>query len=83
MTALDRALAWFLEPPTPDGADTPGTQAAAGEPDATERRAPRTAWLRPCPRAAPVMTATLPVRRFIQPSVRDEVSTHLDWIIEH
>jgi len=45
MTALDRALAWFLEPPAHDGAgDAPDGR---GEPDA----AGQTTWLRPA--AAP------------------------------
>ena len=59
MTALDRALAWFLEPPAPNPREAPAgpasadrpargvTTAGLSEPDEALDRAQRSTWLRP------------------------------------
>jgi hypothetical protein len=65
MTALDRALAWFLEPPAPD------PSAAPGEPDAARDRA-QTTWLRPVADPFDSPAAPPPDGRAVAPAALDD-----------
>ena len=80
MTALDRALAWFLEPPAPDPSADPAragrpadgaTPAAPGEPDAARDRA-QTTWLRPVADPFDSPAAPPPDGRAVAPAALDD-----------
>lgn len=80
MTALDRAIAWFLEPPAPDPpagparAGTPAggaTPAAPGEPDAARDRA-QTTWLRPLADPFDLPAVLPPDGRAVAPAALDD-----------
>ncbi len=80
MTALDRALAWFLEPPAPDPPADPAragtsaggtTPATPGEPDAARDRA-QTTWLRPVADPFDPPAVPSPDGRAVAPAALDD-----------